>query len=119
MKNVWRMTALMLLLSATPAFADLTVGEYKWSDKLNRGLLNIISSPVEIARTVNVTSNKEGKAYGWTVGLLGGFGRTILRLGAGIIDTVTCPFDFPKDDKGPLIKPEYAWQEWAGNTTTV
>lgn len=91
-------------------------GDYEWDDKLGRGVLNIVSSPVEVARTIHVESEVRGNGYGWTAGLVKGLGRTIVRLGAGVVDLVTFPFDFPDENKAPLIEPEYAWQKWAGDT---
>lgn len=92
------------------------LGSYEWDDKLGRGVLNIVSSPVEVARTIHVESEVQGKGYGWTAGLVKGLGRTFVRLGAGVVDLVTFPFDFPDENKAPLIKPEYAWQNWSGDT---
>jgi len=95
----------LLVSAAAPAArAD------SWGDKLSRGLVNIVSCPVEIGRTVINVSEKEGPAEGWTLGLVQGIGRTVLRLGAGVVEVVTFPFDWPDDDKDPLITPEYAWQ---------
>lgn len=93
------------LVGAAPsAFADDA------GHKLTRGLVNIVSSPVEVGRTIVNVSNDQGAATGWTWGLLKGLGRTGLRLGAGLVETVTFPFDWPNADKEPIIEPEYAWQ---------
>lgn len=83
---------------------------YKWNEKLGRGLLNMVSCPVEIARQINVVSNEQNLLAGWTYGLVKGVGYAVLRLGAGAADVVTCPFDWPKADKAPLMKPEYVWE---------
>lgn len=107
LKTALTMTAFVTLLvsaAAPSARAD------EWGDKLSRGLVNIISSPVEIGRTIINVSEDEGPAEGWTLGLVQGIGRTVLRLGAGIVEVVTFPFDWPDDGKEPLITPEYAWQ---------
>lgn len=85
---------------------------YEWNDKLSRGVLNIIGSPVELARTIHIQSTVKGPAYGWTMGVVEGIGRALVRFGAGAIDTLTCPFDFPNDDKSPLLLPVYPWDEW-------
>ena len=113
-----RIVVLVILLSMTgipTGHADLIDKEYTWSDKLGRGALNVISSPVEVARTINVTSKTEGAGYGWTMGLVQGLGRMLIRFGSGAVEIVTCPFDFPKEDKTPLIEPEYVWQKWDGD----
>lgn len=83
---------------------------YGWQDKIIRGVANIIGSPIEIARAIHIRSNEENLGYGWTVGLVEGVGKGMIRLGTGVIDIVTFPFGFPKDDKSPLIEPEYPWQ---------
>ncbi len=108
------LTLSVLLLAGAPS-AKAELGEYEWNDKLSRGALNIVASPVEIARTINVSSNDKGYGYGWTVGLVKGVGKTFVRLGAGVIDLVTFPFDFPDENKAPLVKPEYPWQNWGGD----
>lgn len=82
------------------------------AEKLGRGAMNIISSPIELARTINIQSRVKGAGYGWTMGLVEGIGRTFLRFGAGVIEVVTFPFDFPKDDKSALLTPDYPWQKW-------
>ena len=84
---------------------------YSWKDKIKRGGLNIISSPVEIARQIQITSNEKDLLQGWTVGLVKGLGQGVLRFGAGIVDVLTCPFDFPDKQKAPLIEPEYVWEK--------
>lgn len=96
-------------------FSDVEIGDHTWSDKLSRGLINIVSSPVEIGRSISVTSHTKGPGYGWTAGLLKGLGMTLVRMGAGFIEVVTFPFDFPDENKAPLIKPEYPWQKWSGD----
>ncbi len=100
-----------LLSFASAAQADDKSG-YVWSDKLGRGVLNMVGSPVELARTIHIQSNVKGPAYGWTMGIVEGVGRALIRFGAGAIDTLTCPFDFPKEDKSPLLVPDYPWQKW-------
>lgn len=102
----------VLWLTAQVPLHAAELGSYEWDDKLTRGALNVVSSPVEVARTIHVDSQVNGYGHGWTVGLVKGLGRTVVRLGAGVVDLVTFPFDFPDESKAPLIEPEYAWQEW-------
>ncbi len=85
--------------------------EYHWGDKLKRGAINIITSPVEIARQIQITSNEKSLLNGWTIGLISGLGQGFLRFGAGVIDLFTFPFNFPDSHKAPLIDPEYVWQK--------
>ncbi len=92
-------------------FDKFKMQHYSWGDKLGRGVVNIVSSPVEIARQIQVTSSEQSLLAGWTIGLLGGLGQGFLRFGAGVIDLFTFPFNFPASDKGPLIHPEYVWEK--------
>ena len=85
--------------------------EYTWFDKLKRGTLNVVSSPVEVAREIQITSNEHSLLHGWTIGLAKGAGYGFIRFGAGALDMVTAPFNFPESSKGPLIDPEYVWQK--------
>ncbi|OGW83855.1 MAG: hypothetical protein A2Z83_07700 [Omnitrophica bacterium GWA2_52_8] len=96
---------------AVAAETDAQAPEYTWTSKLKRGALNVISSPVEIARSIQITSNEQTLLHGWTVGLVKGLGSAVVRLGAGVVDILTCPFDFPDENKGPLVKPEYVWEK--------
>lgn len=84
---------------------------YEWHDKLKRGALNIITSPVEVARNIQLTSQEESLLSGWTIGLVKGTGEGVVRLGAGTIDLLTFPFNFPNAKKAPLTQPEYVWQK--------
>lgn len=105
------LTWFVFFTTTSVAFAA-EAGNYSGTDKLGRGILNAVTCPVEIPRAIALTSESNGPAYGWTVGLIEGVGRTLIRFGMGLVEVVTFPFDFPKGDKGPLIRPEFAWQEW-------
>lgn len=107
---------ILFLILGTVAFGKTGWGispakEYTWDEKLMRGALNIVSSPVEIAREIHNTTEKKNLFIGWTIGLLRGFGSGFLRFTAGVVDVFTCPFDFPEGNKGPLIDPEFVWQK--------
>ena len=102
--------AAFLLLSATPLRAE-EIESYSWFDKLKRASINIVTSPVEIARSIQITSEEDSLLEGWTIGIVKGLGNGIVRLGAGVIELVTFPFDFPDDDKAPILNPEYVWQK--------
>ncbi len=113
--RVFMVLIIFMLCQITAARADLgssVKAEYSWGDKLGRGVLNMIASPVEIARMVSVTSRTESPAYGWTAGLVQGIGMGLVRFGSGAIETLTFPFEFPKENRVPLLQPEYPWQKW-------
>ena len=101
----------MLVLSCVLAFSS-TARADDAGEKLGRGAVNIITSPVELARTIDIQTRVKGAGYGWTMGLIEGVGRTFVRLGAGVVEVVTFPFEFPKEDRKALLSPDYAWQKW-------
>ena len=109
------LTCVFLLGQATLSFAEDTLDErYSWSDKLGRGVANVFTSPLEIIRGIDLSSKSDGAVKGWTVGVVKGLAGTILRLGAGVIEFVTFPFDFPDKGKAPIIEPEFVWDDWEG-----
>ena len=107
----WILMMASMFMFSSAAHAD-AISTNDWSDKLGRGVLNMVGAPVELARTIHIQSNVKGPAYGWTMGIVEGLGRTFVRFGAGAIETVTFPFDFPKEGKAPLLQPDYPWQKW-------
>lgn len=109
-----KMIVLAILLSVAfgiPVWAEETEASATWSRKLKRGALNIVTSPIEIARQIQVTSNERSLLDGWTVGLVKGIGSGLMRLGVGAVELVTFPFDFPREDKEPILEPEYVWEK--------
>ena len=103
---------LVLILGLFVPLADATESKaYTWQDKLKRGALNIVSSPVEVARDIHVTTQEKNLLVGWTVGLVKGLGEGFIRMGVGVIDLVTFPFNFPEGKKASLIDPEYVWEK--------
>jgi len=106
---------LMAVLALALCAQDSYGAEYKETTafgKLGRGLVNVVTSPVEIPRNMYVESQYENVFYGMTVGLGKGLMRTVMRMGAGVVETLTFPFNFPDEFKDPIVEPEYAWQEW-------
>lgn len=87
------------------------VESYDWSDKLLRGAINMVTSPIEIARSIHTTTEDKNLAVGWTIGLAKGLADGLIRFGAGFIDFVTFPFNFPDGDKAPLLDPEFVWEK--------
>lgn len=92
-------------------FSQTPLKTHTWQDKLKRGALNIVSSPVEIGRQIHITTNEKDLLHGWTVGLAKGLGEGCMRLGAGAVDFLTFPFNFPDKEKKPLLEPEYVWEK--------
>lgn len=105
----------MLMLSmAQPVCAQEEYDGYTWGDKLKRGVVNAFTSPIEVVRGIDLSSKSDGPLYGWTAGIMLGFAGGILRFGTGAVDAFTCPFNFPEEDKEPMIEPEFVWEDWEG-----
>ena len=125
MKKVVSFLSLIVLLSAaTPvSFANspyppkrLELSEmsewetYNWEDKLKRAGWNLISFPMEMSYSHHKVAEERGKGAAWTIGVLEGLGRGVKRFFVGFVELFTFPFNFPDDDKGPLMYPEFVWE---------
>lgn len=95
-------------IDASPA-QPAPPGGYSAGDKLVRGLANVFTGFLELPRNVYNTTREENMLTGWTVGLGKGFGYTLLRMGAGLYETVSFPFQAPKGYR-PIVLPEFVWQ---------
>ena len=99
-----------LFCAATQASA---IEEGTRANKLKRGLVNILSSPLEIPVQMKAESkaSDESKAplpISLVGGLFKGIGMMVTRLGAGIIETLTFSVDRPAGYT-PILEPEYVW----------
>lgn len=110
MAGLFLMVCLTAAAGKSEAAENADTASYSWGQKLGRGALNIVSSPVEIARQIHVVSNEDSLLAGWTLGVVKGAGYGVLRLGAGLVDLVTFPFGWPKEGKRPLMEPEFVWE---------
>lgn len=102
------------LCAAAPAFAAGTSdGEPSYMDgalsKLGRGIANIATGPLELVRTPELVTQRDGTLAGVTVGVCQGLWRGVLRELAGAFEVVTFFVEVPKDFK-PLMSPEFVWQ---------
>lgn len=108
---IWTGVICVGLMLAIPPSGWTVEASYGWQDKLKRGAINMVTSPVEVARDIHVTTTEKNLLVGWTVGLVKGLGEGFVRFAAGVIDLFTFPFNFPESRKGPLLDPEYVWQK--------
>lgn len=82
------------------------------AEKLSRGIVNIITSPIEIAKQVDLgwkrsTANKQNASVGIFSGLCKGLVYTVGRMGSGAWDVLTFPFKNSAGTYEPLMKPEF------------
>ena len=106
---IFLLSAFMFFKGTAFLLADAPI-QYDWSDKLARGAGNIVTCFFEIPREINYTTQESNLAEGWTLGLVKGFGIGLIRLGSGVLDLFTFPFNFPNYDKSPMMEPEYPWE---------
>lgn len=46
--------------------------------------------------------------------LIKGIAGTVARLGTGVVDIITFPFEWPVEDRLPIVEPQFGWQDWYG-----
>lgn len=102
---------LFILAGAASGWAAEGERAYTWADKLKRGLINVVTSPVEVAREIYITTEEKNLLVGWTIGIVKGMAEGFVRFSAGVVDILTSPFNFPDSRRGPLIDPEYVWEK--------
>lgn len=84
--------------------------------KLYRGVLNVVTAPVEIPRQVRAYwiegAQKTDHIVVWILsGAVWGVVQGVKRMGAGLWDTVTFPLAVPEDYE-PLVKPDTVFEAW-------
>lgn len=76
-------------------------------NKLERGVINLVTFWMEIPAEVAKVSKEQDPAAGFTVGVVNGTIISAVRGVSGVYDTATFPVaSYSK----PAVKPEYAWQ---------
>jgi putative exosortase-associated protein (TIGR04073 family) len=78
------------------------------AQKAGRGLAAIFTPFLEIPGNIIETTEREGAAKGWTVGLAKGIGMFIIRPPIGVYELVTSPIPAPANYE-PILEPEYPW----------
>lgn len=112
MKHLSKTLLLLSALSlAAPQAAMAESYPSKIVAKLGNGIVNVATGIVEIPKTMIITSNRKGPAYGLTAGFFTGLahmtGRTLL--GAADIATFVVPTK-------PVIQPKYVWKNFDRET---
>jgi len=91
--------------------ADIGDQDVRWEGtplhKLERGVVNIFTSPVELPASMINVANEKGEIFGFIIGAAEGLFTTLFRAASGVYDTVT--FMIPSYTK-PIMEPEYAIQ---------
>ena len=109
---------LILCLTVTILFnfignlsAELGGEDSKWEatplHKLERGVINIITCPIELPASMLSVADEKGEIFGFFIGAAEGVFTTLFRALSGLYDTAT--FLIPSYSK-PIMQPEYAIQ---------
>ena len=79
--------------------------------KLKRGIVNVVTAPIEIAKGVDDgwkqnSCRASTACTGAFTGFFKGIAHTVGRMGSGVWDIVSFPFKVPANYE-PLMKPEF------------
>ena len=81
--------------------------------KMGRGIVNVLTGWIEMPRQMQLGSRETNPLVGASMGLAKGVGLTILRMGVGAYEAVTCPIPYPGHFDSPYQQmelPDYAWE---------
>lgn len=80
--------------------------------KLGRGAANVLTAPLEVARIMQLTGEREGGMASLTVGVMQGFKAFAVREAVGLFEVVTFFTPFPNGFM-PLVRPEFVYVDGA------
>ena len=93
--------------------APLAMAEGDPIHKMGRGLVNVVTSWIEIPKQLHLGSQEDNPVTGITLGIGRGVGLTILRIGVGAYEALTFPLAYPRGYVSPyeqMSLPDYAWE---------
>lgn len=111
MRNV-----MVMAIFLSCVFASNSFGAGGPVDKAKRGIISVVTAPIEIPKEIRAHWIKGSeKTYHVGVWILCGFVKgTVMmtaRIGSGVWDVVTFPIKTPKNYE-PLLKPDYVFDQW-------
>jgi putative exosortase-associated protein (TIGR04073 family) len=105
------LTAAILFTPAARAVAEIGDEDLRWGctpmHKLERGLVNICTFPLELPASMISVADEKGEIFGFIIGAVEGLAASVFRAVSGAYDTLT--FFIPSYSK-PIMEPEYALQ---------
>ena len=105
MKKVICISVVAILVFSSLSYAQVDVdGPMR---KLGRGLANIATCPMEIAKQVGDANYEDGPVAALTYGFIKGLFMTGVRAVVGGYEVVTFPIPFPKNYDPILRDPEF------------
>lgn len=93
-----------LLLMTSPALAS----QHTSMRKAGRGLAALTTGFLEVPGQMLKTTERDGVAMGFTLGLAEGVGRMVPRYLVGVYELLTCPLEAPVRFQ-PILEPEFPW----------
>ena len=103
------LTAVILFNFTGSLRAEIGDVDMRWDGtplhKLERGVVNIFTCPVELPASMISVADEKGEIFGFLIGTAEGLVTTVFRAASGVYDTLT--FMIPSYSK-PLMEPEYA-----------
>lgn len=111
MKQLSKMLLVLALLFCTPYLAMAHGYPGKIGEKLGVGIANVVTGPMEIPKTMMITSRTNGPGYGMTAGFMTGIVHMLGRTLSGALDLAT--FMIPTR---PIVRPDLIWKNF--NTET-
>ena len=102
----------VILFSFTASLrAEIGDEDIRWGGtplhKLERGLINICTFPLELPASMMSVADEKGEIFGFLIGAVEGLFTSAFRALSGAYDTLT--FFIPSYTK-PIMQPEYALQ---------
>lgn len=110
---------LSLLLLTTLIFSSLAKADQGPAQKLYRGVVNIITAPIEVPKQARAYwiagAAKTPHILVWIFsGAVWGVVEGVKRVGSGLWDVVSFPVNKPEGFE-PLFKPDFVFDQWPRN----
>ncbi len=103
---------LFTLLFFTPYQAMAHSYPAKVGEKLGVGIANVVTGPMEVPRTMMITTRNRGAGYGMTAGFMTGIVHMLGRTLSGALDLAT--FMIPTRT---IVKPDLVWKNMHTETS--
>jgi putative exosortase-associated protein (TIGR04073 family) len=87
--------------------------------KLYRGIVNILTAPIEVPKQARAYWIKGAQITPHILAWIGsgavwGIVQSVKRVGSGVWDVVSFPFEKPSEFE-PLLKPDFVFDQWPRN----
>ncbi|HLD69595.1 MAG TPA: exosortase system-associated protein, TIGR04073 family [Candidatus Omnitrophota bacterium] len=108
----------IFLLGHPPAFGVEIEATGTPVRKLQRGFLNVVLSPIEIAEQMSVEERRSLVEPTWAFGFMRGTAYMVGRTLIGIYEMLSFPLPLPANYE-PVVEPEFLWQHFEHSETSA